>query len=387
MKRIPLLLAGICSFGALLFAPGCAPPAPSEPVKIGAIFSVTGPAAFLGAPEEKTARMLVEQINASGGVNGRKLEVVIKDSAGSPEKAVSFAKQLIEEEKVVAIIGPSTSGETMQIKALCEENRMPLISCAAAETIVNPLAKYVFKVAPKDSQAVTWIYRTMKDMGLTNIAILSSSDGYGVAGKKQLEDAAKARGIHIMADEVYDKEATDLTDVLTKVKGNSSVQAVVNWSIVPAQSMVAKNMKQLGLNVPLFQSHGFANVKYAQQAGVAAEGTLFPAGRLVVVDELPDSHPQKRVLAAYKKDYESRYHEDVSTFGGHAYDSLMIVVDALKKAGAPDREKVRDVIENLQGFVGTAGVFNFSPTDHTGLDLDAFEMMTVKDGKFTIYKK
>jgi branched-chain amino acid transport system substrate-binding protein len=387
MKRIPLVFAGIGALGALLFTQGCGPAKDSTPIKIGALFSVTGPASFLGAPEEKTAQMLVEKINASGGVNGRKLALVVKDTGGSPEKAVSFAKQLIEEEKVLAIIGPSTSGETMQIKALCEENRMPLVSCAAAETIVNPVAKYVFKVPQKDSQAVTWIYRTMKDKGITNIAILSSTEGFGVAGKKQLEAAAPAEGITILADEVYDKQATDLTDVLTKVKGNSSVQAVVNWSIVPAQSIVPKNMKQLGLNVPLFQSHGFGNPRYVQQAGVAAEGTLFPAGRLLVVDELPASHPQKQVLAAYKKDYETRYKEDVSTFGGHGYDSLMIVVEALKKAGGPDREKVRDAIESLKGFVGTAGVFSFSATDHTGLDLNAFEMLTVKDGKFTIYKK
>ena len=387
MKRIPLLLAGIGSLAALLFTPGCSPAPPAEPVKIGAIFSVTGPASFLGAPEEKTTRMLVEKINASGGVNGRKLELVVKDSGGSPEKAVSFAKQLIEEDKVLAIIGPSTSGETMQIKAICEENKVPLVSCAAAETIVNPVAKYVFKVPQKDSQAVTWIYRTMKDLGITNIAILTSTEGYGAAGKKQLETMAPAEGITILANEVYDKQATDLTDVLTKVKGNSSVQAVVNWSIVPAQSIVAKNMKQLGMNVPLFQSHGFGNPRYVQQAGVAAEGILFPAGRLLVVDELPAGHPQKQVLAAYKKDYESRYKEDVSTFGGHGYDALLVVVEALKKAGAPDREKVRDAIENLKGLVGTAGVFNYSPTDHTGLDLNAFEMLTVKDGKFTLYKK
>jgi len=387
MKRTLLLLTGICALGALLFVPGCAPAPPAEPVKIGALFSVTGPASFLGAPEEKTAQMLVEKINAAGGVNGRKLQLIIKDTAGDPTKAVSFAKQLIEEDKVLAIIGPSTSGETMKIKDLCEENKMLLVSCAAAETIVNPVAKYVFKVPQKDSQAVTWIYRTMKDQGITNIAILTSTEGFGVAGKKQLEDLAKAEGITILANEVYDKQATDLTDVLTKVKGNSSVQAVVNWSIVPAQSIVAKNMKQLGLNVPLFQSHGFGNLRYVQQAGVAAEGILFPAGRLLIVDDLPDSHPQKQVLAAYKKDYESRYKEDVSTFGGHAYDAFMVVVEALKKAGTPDRDKVRDAIENLQGFVGTAGVFNYSPTDHTGLGLDAFEMLTVKDGKFTLYKK
>ena len=331
--------------------------------------------------------MLVERINAAGGVNGAKLELVVKDTAASPEKAVSFAKQLIEEDKVLAIIGPSTSGETMQIKALCQENQMPLISCAAAETIVNPVASYVFKVPQKDSQAVTWIYRTMKDMGITNIAIVSSTDGFGAAGKKQLEDLAKPAGITILVDEVYDKTATDLTDVLTKIKGNSSVQAVVNWSIVPAQSIVAKNLRQLELKVPLFQSHGFGNLKYVQQAGAAAEGIFFPAGRLLVVDELPDNHPQKAVLTAYKKAYESRYKEDVSAFGGHAYDALMVVVEALKKAGAPDRQKVRDALEGLQGFVGTAGVFNYSPADHTGLDLNAFEMLTVKDGKFTIYKK
>jgi len=387
MKRIPLVLAATCALGALLFSQNRVPAAESKPIKIGALFSVTGGASFLGAPEEKTARMLVEKINASGGVIGRKLELVVKDTAGSPEKAVSFAKQLIEEDKVLAIIGPSTSGETMQIKGLCEENKMILVSCAAAEVIVNPVAKYVFKVPQKDSQAVTWMYRTMKEKGITKIAVLSSTDGFGAAGKKQLETAAGTEGIEILVNEVYDKQATDLTDVLTKVKGKAGVQAVVNWSIVPAQSIVAKNMKQLGLDMPLFQSHGFGNPKYVQQAGVAAEGTLFPAGRLLVVDELPDSHPQKQVLAAYKKDYESRYREDVSTFGGHAYDALMVVVEALKKAGTPDPEKVRDAIENLQGFVGTAGVFNFSATDHTGLDLNAFEMLTVKDGKFTIYKK
>jgi len=378
------LLRVLCAIGLGAFFQSQAADA-AKPVKIGALFSVTGPASFLGAPEEKTARMLVDQINAAGGVNGARLELVLKDTAGSPEKAVSFAKQLIEEEQVLAIIGPSTSGETMQIKGLCEENKMILVSCAAAEVIVNPLARYVFKVAPKDSQAVLWIYRTMKAKGIKQIAVLSSNDGFGAAGRKQLQDLAQAEGMEILVDEVYDKQATDLTDILTKVKAKPGVQAVVNWSIVPAQSMVAKNMKQLGLDVPLFQSHGFANRKYAQQAGVAAEGTLFPASRIVIADELPDTHPQKKVVSAYQHDYEARYKEDVSTFGGHAYDSLSIVVAALKQAGQPDREKVRDAIENLKGFVGTAGVFNFSPADHTGLDLDAFAMLTVKDGKFTSY--
>jgi branched-chain amino acid transport system substrate-binding protein len=387
MKKSLLIVAGACWLAAQLSVPYRSAAEEPKTIKIGAIFSVTGPASFLGAPESKTAKMLVDKINASGGVLGQKLELIIKDSGGSPEKAVSFAKQLIEEDKVLAIIGPSTSGETMQIKKLCEENQMILVSCAAADAIVNPLAKYVFKTPQKDSQAATWIYRTMKEKGITKIAVLTGNDGFGASGKKQLEELAKTEGIEIVANEVYDKQATDLTDVLTKVKSTPGVQAVVNWSIVPAQSIVAKNMKQLGMDIPLFQSHGFGNRKYVEQAGVAAEGILFPCGRLLVVDELPDSHPQKQVLATYKKDYEAAYQEDVSTFGGHAYDAILIVTEALKKAGTTDRDKVRDAIENLHGLVGTAGIYNFSATDHTGLDLSAFEMLTVKNGKFTIYKK
>ncbi len=368
-------------------ATGPANPVPklAEPIRIGAIFAVTGPASFLGAPEKKTAEMLVQEINAKGGIDGQQLKLVVKDSGASSEKAISFAKQLIDEENVVAIIGPSTSGESLAIKKLCNDAKVPLVSCAAAESIVNPVAPYVFKTPQKDSQAATWIFKTMKQMGIQRIGIVVGNTGFGMAGKKQLETLAPKMGIQIAAAEVYDKRAKDLTDVLTKLKAKN-VQAVVNWSIVPAQAIVPKNMKQIGLNVPLFQSHGFGNIKYVQQAGKAAEGIIFPGGRLLVVDSLPDSDPQKPVLEKYKKDYESRYHEAVSTFGGHAYDALMLVVNAIRKVG-PDRSAIRQAIENTKGFVGTGGVFNFSPADHNGLDLNSFVMLTVKNGKFVLYKQ
>lgn len=363
-----------------------APKTGGEPIKIGAIFSVTGGASFLGAPEQKTSEMFVKKLNDAGGINGRKIELIIKDSKGNPENALSLAKQLIDEEKVLAIVGPSTSGETMAIKTTCQEGKTILVSCAAAEDIVNPIASYVFKTPQKDSDAARWIFKTMKEKNLTKAGVIVSSDGFGKAGKAQLEKLAPEYGISIPISEVYDKQETDLTGVLTKLKGQN-VQAVINWSIVPAQSLVAKNMKQIGLNVPLFQSHGFGNIKYVQAGGEAANGTLFPCGRLLVADQLPDGHPQKKVLVQYKNDYESRYKEDASTFGGHAYDALLVLTEAIKKAGSTDREKVREALENLKGVVGTAGVFNFSPQDHCGLTIDAFEMLTVKDGKFAIYKK
>jgi branched-chain amino acid transport system substrate-binding protein len=355
-----------------------------ETVKIGAIFAVTGPASFLGAPEAKTAQMLIDEINSDGGVNGKDLELIVKDSAGKPENAISFAKQLIEENKVFAIIGPSTSGESMKIKSICNDAKVILVSCAAAESIVNPIAPYVFKTPQKDSHAAQKILDLMKKKGITKIGVVSSNDGFGAEGKKQLEKLAPVAGVQILISEVYDKKATDLTGVLTKIKAKN-VQAVVNWSIVPAQSIVAKNMKQLNMGVPLFQSHGFGNIKYVKEAGAAAEGIIFPAGRLLIVDDLAGSHPQKTVLKKYKKDYEGKYSEEVSTFGGHAYDAIMVLVEAMKKGGS-DKEKTRAALETLKGFAGTGGVFNYSPTDHTGLDIDAFEMLTVKDGKFVKYE-
>jgi branched-chain amino acid transport system substrate-binding protein len=226
------------------------------------------------------------------------------------------------------------------------------------------------------------IFRRMKKMGVKRIGFLSSNTGFGKGGKEQVEKLAPLHGIEIAVSEVYDKAATDLTAEVTKLKA-AHVQAILNWSIEPAQSIVIKNARQLGLAVPIFQSHGFANIQYAKAAGAAAEGVMFPASRIVVADALPEKHPQKAVVAAYKKGYEARFEEDVSTFGGHAWDALMILVRAVREVGL-DREKVRAAIENMKGFVGTAGVFNFSPADHNGLALEAFEMLTVKDGKFAV---
>jgi len=356
----------------------------AEPIKIGAILSVTGPASFLGGPEARTLEMFVEEINKKGGVLGRPIELIVKDSGASPEKAFSFAKQLIDENKVFAIIGPSTSGETMKIKSVAEEGKTILMSCAAAEVIVNPVAKYVFKTPQKDSDAVLMIFQQMKKMKISKIGVLSSNTGFGKAGKEQIEALAPKHGITILVNEVYDKAASDLTAEVTKVK-SANVEAIVNWSIEPAQAIVIKNARQIGLKVPIFQSHGFGNIKYVDAAGEAAEGVMFPAGRLLVVDQLPKNDPQRELLLKYKKDYENKcVGEECSTFGGHAYDALLILVKGIEKANSADKEAVRTAIEQLKGVVGTAGIFNFSPTDHNGLDINSFVMLVVRKGKFTI---
>ena len=352
----------------------------AEAVKIGAIFSITGGNANLGLPESRTLQMLVDAANAAGGIAGRPVKLIMKDSQGDAEKATSFAKQLIDEEQVLAIIGPSTSGESMKLKGLCDDAETILLSCAAAETIVNPVAKWVFKVAPMDSFVAQMIFATMKKMGISRIGVMCSNSGFGQGGKVQLQKYAPTAGIQILIAEDYDKEATDLTSVLAKIKA-LNVQAMVNWSTEPAQSIVLKNMKQLGFDVPVFQSHGFANIAYVNAAGKAAEGTIFPAGRILVAETLPADNPQKKQLVSYRSAYMAKFGEEPSTFGGHAWDCFSIIAQAVMKVGT-DRNKVRDYIEGIKGFVGISGVFSFSPSDHNGLAMEALEMLTVKNGRF-----
>ena len=315
-------------------------------IKVGAIFAVTGPASFLGGPEARSAEMAVARINREGGINGEQVELIVKDSAGSPEKAVSFAKQLIEEERVVAIIGPSTSGESMAVKKIAEDGRTVLISCAAAEVIVDPVARYVFKTPQKDSFAARKIFAEMQRQSITTIAVASGNDGFGKAGKEQLEKLAPEFSIRLALSETYDSKATDLSALVAKMKANPAIQAVVNWSVAPAQAIIAKNMRQANWRVPLFQSHGFGNIRYAEAAGAAAEGIIFPCGLLLVAESLPDEHPQKALLMQYKTEYETLHKEQASAFGGYAYDALNMVAAAVRSAGT-DRARVRDAVEGL----------------------------------------
>jgi branched-chain amino acid transport system substrate-binding protein len=372
----------LCAFAATCLL--SVPAVWAETLKIGALLAVTGPASFLGGPEARTLEMLVEQVNAKGGINGNKVELLLKDTAGNPEKAISLAKQLLEEEKVLAVIGPSSSGETMSIKKIFEDAKTPLLSCAAAEVIVNPLASWVFKTPQNDSSAAIKIFMEMNKLGISKIAVLVDNSGFGKAGKEQLQKIAPEYKIEVVEAEVYDAKATDLSAVVAKIKANSAVQGIINWSVVPAQSIVVKNIRQAGWQVPIFQSHGFGNIKYVEAAGVAAEGVIFPAGRILMADLLPEAHPQKALLVQYIKDYEGKFKETASSFGGHAYDAFMILEKAIR-VGGNDKAKVREAIEGLKNLPGTGGIFNFSATDHNGLDLDAFEMMTVKNGKFVPY--
>lgn len=357
------------------------------PIKIGAVFSVTGPAAKLGGPEKNAAQMIVDEINAAGGVLGRQIQLIVEDDQGVEENTVNALQKLINLDQVCAIIGPTRSGNAIAAAPICEEAGVPLLSCAAAYTQLfpgndpsQPLYRYVFKTPQNDSHCARRIFQDCKDKGFTKVAIITGTTGFGSAGRVELLQYAPEFGITIIADETYPQDATDLTPQMTKIRAQNP-QALINWSIVPAQALIAEQAKQIGLNCQLYQSHGYGNTAYIRPA---AEGVLFPAGRLLVVDDIDPSHVQYNVLRSFKNNYETKFGEEVSTFAGHAYDALHLVVNAIKAKGSDDRDAIRDGVESQKNFVGTAGVFNMSPTDHCGLTDDAFALLTVKEQKFRL---
>ncbi len=374
--------------------------AEKAPIPIGAVFSVTGGASALGEPERNTAKMVEEWINTAGGVQGRPFKVIIEDTKSDEGQAVLAVRKLLEKDKVVAVIGPSTTGESMAVVPIMEKAQAPLLSCAAGLSIVTPKAeldrvfsakafempkkqnKWIFKTAQTDTSAVEAIYTHMKKKGISKIAIVTVTAGFGDFGRQELKRVAPSYGISIVADERYGPKDSDMTAQLTKIKGTDA-QALVNWSVGPPQVLVTKNWKQLDMKIPLYQSHGFGSKRNIELAGGAAEGVICPLGHIIFAEKVRPDLPQKSAVVKYKTEYEKRFKDDVSSFGGYAHDALYLLANAIQTVGT-DRGKIRDYLENrVKNWPGVSGVFQMSPEDHTGLKKEAFEMITVKNNDWT----
>ena len=356
----------------------------SAQIKIGSVLSVTGPASFLGDPEKKTLEIYVDEINAKGGVNGQKLQLIVYDDAANADTARTFATRLVEEDKVVAVVGGSTTGSTLAMIPVFEEAQIPFISLAGAVQIIEPVRKWVFKTPHTDRMACEKIFADLKSRNLTNIALISGTDAFGKSMRDQCVAVASKAGITIVTEETYGPRDSDMTPQLTNIKNKAGVQAVVNPGFGQGPAIVTRNYKQLAITLPLYQSHGVASKQFIELAGPAAEGVRLPAAAILIADKLPANDPQKPVVVNYTKTYQDRTKQAVSTFGGHAYDGLMILVQAMERAKSTDPAKVRDEIEKTKGFVGTGGIVNISPTDHMGLDLSAFHILEIKGGDWTL---
>ena len=356
--------------------------ADKSPYKVGSIMEVTGGLSFLGEPGKNTLVMIAEEINKAGGINGHPLELIVYDTEGKPTRAVTLAQKLIKRDMVSAIIGPMSSGSALAAIPTIGKAKVPNIALGASRKIVQPPKKWIFNTVQTDTNAVTRIYEYMVKQGIKKVGIATVSNGFGDSGREQLLAVAPKHGIEVVADEKFGSKDSDMTAQLTRIQ-RTAAEAVICWTVGPSEAVLTKNWKHLAMKIPLYQSHGAASKKFLKMTGDAGEGIIFPAPKLIVVDQIPDSDPQKPILLKYRTDYESTYKHDVSKFGGNAHDAFRIVIAALQAVG-PDREKIRDYIENLKTWLGVVGQYNYSPTNHNGLTKEYFVMVKVVNGDWKL---
>jgi len=363
-----------------------------EPIKIGAFFALSGPAAAIGTPTKLVAEMVTEKINKEGGINGRQIELVIGDTESDAAKAATIAKKFIHSDKVAAIIGPTRTDTGMAVKKIVEEAAMPTFMTVGGDPVIMGGEKfgsfnYVFKSPQRSSTAVKRVYQYLKDKKMTKVALLTATDSFGKDGARWLEKLAPEFGLKIVASESFGDKDTDMTAQLTKIK-NAKPDAIVCWTIGPAGAIVSKNKVQLGIKTPLFQCHGLPDPKYIELAGKAAEGDRMPSTKLMAVEELSGTDPQKAVIMEFIKLYKEKGYDKqfpINTHSGYAWDAIMIVAKAMDKAGT-DPKKLKEAIETTKGYVGVSGIYNLTPEDHNGLDVDSMVIVEVKDGKFVMAK-
>jgi branched-chain amino acid transport system substrate-binding protein len=365
-----------------------------EAYAIGVLVASTGGAAALGEPERDAARLVQSQLEAQGGITGadglrHPIKVVIYDTGSTADTAITLAKKLINDDKVVAIVGGTTSPESLALVPIVQEAKIPFISAASSSQIVEPVADrfWVFKTAQNNRHTAPQQVEYAKAKGLTKIANLYVNNSYGEDGRNAIRDAAKAAGVEIVIEETFEAADTNMMAQLTKVKA-SSAQAVLVTAIPPAAAILTKQYRELGLKIPLIQNHGIGTKSFITQAGPEnAEGVLFPMGKLVAAQALPDNDPQKAVLVNFIKDYEAFTKNPTSTFAGHVWDGLQLTLKALEKMPAglkleEQRAKIRDSLENTKAFPGTGGMFNLSAQDHVGLSAKDIVLVKIADGNW-----
>lgn len=377
-----------CLFLSLFILGGIAYAA--EPIKLGAFFDLTGTSSAIGTPTKLVAEMVVKKINDEGGINGRPLQLVIADDEGDPTKAAIIAKKFIESDKVVAIIGPTRTDTGMAAKPTIEQMKVPTFMTVGGDAVIlggkfGPF-HWTFKSPQRTSVAVQKIYSYLKKKGIQKIGIITAADGFGRDGKSALESLAQEYGLKIVIAESFQATDNDMTAQLVKIKA-ASPDAIICWTIGKAGAIVAKNVKQLAIQVPLFQCHGLPDPKYIELAGPASEGNIMPSTKLMVASQLSDTDPQKKVILEFIRLYKDVFHYDakfpINTHSGYAWDAIYIVANAMKKAGT-ENEKLRDAIEKTKGYVGVSGIYNITPEDHNGLGLDSMVLVQISGGQWKL---
>ncbi|MBR0914391.1 ABC transporter substrate-binding protein [Bradyrhizobium japonicum] len=372
------------ALASLLFAAAMATAQAQETIKIGGLLETSGPLASLGQPGLDGAMLAVEQINAKGGIAGRKLELVNLNTEGDNTKSVTAAKRLLEQSDVVGLVGPMNSGSSYAIIDTVQRASTAMISNGGSRGIVLPPQdkKWIFLSPLTDVLVQSVMMADMKQRGVKNVALLHADSPFGTSGRDQLEKNAASFGMTIVAQQAYGNDDKDMTPQLTKIR-SANPDAVIVWATGPGQAIAVKNYRQLGLTAPLYLSHAANDFNFLRLAGGAADDILIPSSKIYVTDSLKDGDPQKAVLSSFVRDYQAKYGKPPATFAGNAYDAVNMIAEAIRKVG-PDRTKIRDAIEGLKDYVGVTAVYSYGADDHFGAKADSVVLLTVKDGKFAL---
>lgn len=374
----------------LLALPGAAQQAV---VRVGVVVDITGGASSLGAPERDTVQLYQEELGTVKSPQGDvRIQYVITDGESDPTRAVIAVNRLIEEQRVVAVVCCTTSPGSLAIIETVQRTRVPNVSLAAAAAIIEPVEqrRWVFKTPQTDRLMLDFLTTYMRRVGHRRIAFLGFDDAFGQLGLQEFEKLAPAKGLEIVAREAFARAATDVTPQITRAAGRNP-DAFLIWAIPPGANVATRNIRDLGLRQQVYQSHGVANKAFVDLGRDSVEGVIFPSGKVLIAETLPDSDKQKAVLLEFARRFEGRSGPcSRNTFGGHALDAMLILKPAiervLKQGVLPDniggfRANLRDQIERgTKELVGITGVFNFTAKDHIGLDERAAVMIRIGGG-------
>lgn len=375
---------------ALVFsAVGCAKSEPqaggsaAEPIKVGAVLSLTGTYAALGTSEQNALKLEVDRINAAGGVGGRKLDLIIEDDATDEAKAVAATTKLIEQDGVAALIGATGTGQTMAMRGDVDRSGIPQISMAGGTVVTQSFDKLVYQTPWSNTIVVPFVLDAIKQTGAAKIAVLSDTGGYGKDGLAIIESSAKAAGLEIVTSQTFNPGDTDLSAQLTKVK-SSGADAILLWTAGKEGALAVKAGRDLGLKQPFFGGSGQARQEFVTGAGEAAEGFVFGTGKSLVPSTWGAGSAQEKAVADFADRYKKAYGDSPDIFAGHAFDAVAILTDALNRTkGDTDPAALNAAIEQTSGLLGFGGAFTFGPDNHNGLTASDLQLYTVKAGAIT----
>lgn len=358
-------------------------------VKIGVVSSSTGPIAMVGIPQKNTVPLMPTK------AGGQSIRYIPLDDGSDPTASVVAIKKLISEENVDAIIGPSGSPNAMGAIQFIAEAGVPLLAPVGTAAVVLPMneqKKWVFKTTQNDGLIASALLDHMAKTGVKTVGFIGTADPYGENWGKVFAEGAAKKGIRIVADERFQRQDTSVTAQALKVIAARPdavlIAAPGSPAVLPQLALVDRGYKG-----KFYQTHGAALPDFLKLGGKKVEGTILAASLMLVLDQVPDSHPSKKIAKGYMAAYEKTYGVTPATFGGNMFDAGLLLEKAIPlalakgKPGTPEfRSALRDALEQTRELAATQGVYNMTPADHSGFDDRGRELITVSNGTWTLLK-